>query len=131
MNGVDASRCNPGYRNRNWAGQFAAGSAVILLGLVFLANNLGIGFPLFGWHNWWALFILVAAATPAARAIDRYRRVGAVDAGVVQCVVSAIIVVTVALMFLLDVSFALWWPIFLVLSGLSMLVSGGWRRDCK
>ena len=106
-----------------------AGSIVILVGLLFLADNFGISLPVFGWHNWWALFILIGAAAPAARAFDRYRNVGSVDARVAHALVSAFGIVAIALGFFLDVSFAKWWPIFLVIGGLSMLVSGGKGRD--
>jgi hypothetical protein len=45
--------------------------------------------------------------------------------------ISALAVVAVALIFLLDASFGKWWPIFLVIGGLSMLVSGGRHNDRK
>jgi len=127
MNEIDASAANS--RRRSRAGEIATGVIVILIGLVFLADNFGIDLLFFGWQNWWALFILVGAAPPAARAFDRYRQVGTIDAQVAHAMVSALAIATVALIFLLDASFALWWPIFLVIGGLSMLASGGRRRD--
>jgi len=129
MNEVNAATGNPCSQPRSRVGEIATGSIVILVGLVFLANNFGIDFPFFGWHNWWALFILIGAAAPAARALDRYRSVATIDAQVARSLISVLAVVTVALIFLLDASFAVWWPVFMVIGGLSMLVPGGRRRD--
>ena len=129
MNKVNASPAIPTAERKSRAGEIVTGAIVILLGLVFLANNFGIDFPFVGWHNWWALFILVGAAPPVARAFDRYRSVGTIDAQVAHAMVSALAIVTVALIFLLDASVALWWPVFLVIGGLWMLASGGRRRN--
>jgi len=128
MNEIDATAGNSPSQRRSRVGEIATGVIVILVGLVFLANNFGIDFPFFGWHNWWALFILVGAASPAARAFDRYRSVGTIDAQVAHSMVSTLAIVAVASIFLLDASFATWWPVFLVIGGLSMLVSGGRSR---
>jgi hypothetical protein len=129
MNEANTSTGNPASERKSRIGEVATGSVVILIGMIFLANNFGIDFPFFGWHNWWALFILVGAASPAARAFDRYRSVGTIDAQVAHSMFSALAIVTVALIFLLDASFATWWPIFLVIGGLSMLVPGGRNRS--
>jgi hypothetical protein len=123
VNDIEASQCNRKSRYGSRAGEIVAGAVAILIGLVFLANNFGIGFPIFGWHNWWALFILIGAAVPAIRAM------GVIDAQVVHWMVSALMVATVAQMFLLEVSFSVWWPIFLVIGGLSMLIPGSRRMD--
>jgi hypothetical protein len=130
MNQLDASASDSPSQRESRIGEIVAGLIVILIGLVFLAGNFGIDFPFFGWHNWWALFILVGAAAPASRAIDRYRSVGTIDAQVAHSMLSAAAIVTVALIFLLGASFGLWWPIFLVIGGLSKLASGGKGKDC-
>jgi len=131
MNNIDASTASSSAPRKNRIGEVVAGLVVIGIGLVFLADNFGVDFPFFGWHNWWAMFILIGAAAPASRAIDRYRSVGTIDAQVAHSMISALAVVAVALIFLLDASFGKWWPIFLVIGGLSMLVSGGRHNDRK
>jgi len=131
MNNIDASTASSSAPRKNRIGEVVAGLVVIGIGLIFLADNFGVDFPFFGWHNWWAMFILIGAAAPASRAIDRYRSVGTIDAQVAHSMISALAVVAVALIFLLDASFGKWWPIFLVIGGLSMLVSGGRHNDRK
>ncbi len=129
MNEANAARHNSDCARKSRAGEVFTGLIVIAVGLVFLADNFGIDLPFFGWHNWWAMFILIGAVAPAGRAIDRYRSVGALDGQVVHALLSALAIVVVALIFLLDASFATWWPVFLVIGGLSMLVPGGKRPD--
>ena len=104
------------------------GVIVILVGLVLLAANLGFRLPLFAWDHWWALFILIGAVSPATKAIVRYRLAGRVDAVVAQRIVDALAVIGIALMFLLDVSFATWWPAFLVIGGLHAMFPDRERR---
>jgi len=130
MNEIQASAADSTSRRGSRTGSIVTGAAAIAIGLVFLADNFGIDLPLFDWHNWWALFILLGAAPSVARGFDRYRQVGTIDAQVAHAAVSALAIATVALIFLLDASFAQWWPIFLVIGGLSMLASGGSRKDC-
>ena len=129
MNDIDATLCNSASRRESRVGEVVAGLIAILIGFVFLADNFGIEFPIFGLHNWWAVFILVGAVAPASRAVRRYRSIGAVDARAAHWMLSAATAVTVGLMFLLELSFAQWWPIFVVIGGFSMLISGGRRRD--
>ncbi len=136
MDSIDARPCNTRLSRGNGTGRVFTGLAIIVVGLVFLADNFGIRLPLFAWQNWWALFIIVGAAAPLDRALQRYRNVGTLDAQVVNSLLSALAIVMVALMFLLDLSFGRWWPLFLILGGLHMLVSnwlgeGGHEGDTK
>ena len=124
---ASASTLDASPQRKSRIGELVGGLVVIGIGFFFLADNLAIDIPFFGWHNGWALFILIGAAAPAGSAIDRYRSVGAIDAHVVHSLISALAVVTVAMIFLLDASFAVWWPLFVILGGLSMMFKGGRR----
>ncbi|HEX5340239.1 MAG TPA: DUF5668 domain-containing protein [Gammaproteobacteria bacterium] len=112
--------CNPG--------SFAAGLVVIAIGVFFLLNNFGINFGFMEYHNWWALFILVGAAGPLTYAVQRYRTQHKVDGVVLHSLVSGIAVITVALVFLLDLDWGLWWPLFIIYGGLFILANN-WKRD--
>jgi lipoprotein signal peptidase len=122
---METSGSKPACRN---CGGLVAGLIVIAIGVLFLLDNFGISFGFMEYHNWWALFILIGAAGPLSYAVQRYRRQGRVDGAVLHSLVSAAAVVTVALMFLLDLSWNLWWPLFIIFGGLWMLANN-WKRD--
>lgn len=106
------------------------GLVVIVVGVVFLLQNFGISLPFMQLHNWWALFILVGAVPSLAYAFQRYKSTGRADARVLHSLLSALAVIMVAVFFLLELSWELWWPLFVVYGGLWMLVkSGGDRPD--
>ncbi|MEO7065649.1 MAG: hypothetical protein ABI114_01960 [Rhodanobacter sp.] len=101
---------------------------VIAIGAFFLLDNLAINLPFFDIENWWAWIILFAAALPLADAARRYRSVGRVDGEVAHSLLSATAIVMVALMFILELSWHVWWPVFVIYGGLCMLVRGPRRR---
>ena len=104
---------------------------VIALGVLFLLRNLGYGFDFFEFHNWWAWLILVAAVAPLTRAIELYRASGKVDGMVVHHLFVAGAIIVVAVLFLLDLDWGRWWPLFVILGGLSMLARGDRPRAAK
>lgn len=110
--------------HHHWGG-IGMGLVVIAIGLVFLMHNFGIRLPFMEYRNWWALFILVAAVGPVSHALQRFRAQGRIDKGVLCSLLSASAIVLVAMMFLLDLSWDLWWPLFIIYGGLWMLVRGG------
>jgi hypothetical protein len=107
-------------RAHGWSGPWVGGAILIALGLIFLAQNLGVKVL----DNWWALFILIPAIgslatgwnlyqansgqwTPAAR--------GSLITGFV------LLVVTAAFLFNLNWSWVL--PVLLILAGVGVLAS--------
>ncbi len=107
-----------------WPGRVVPALLVIGLGVVFLLNNLGVDIPLLQQDNWWAWLILIGALSPLSCAVERYRRVGRVDGKVLHSLLSALAVVMVAMMFILQLSWAQWWPLFVIYGGLTMMVQG-------
>lgn len=131
MSGYQTSNTTPDTMTtpaRTRYGHLVGGLAVIGIGLAFLAGNLGFELPFARWHNGWAVFVLLGAVPSLARAVDRFRSVGTVDGYVVRCLTSAAMVVTVAVILLVGAAFEVWWPVFVILGGLSMLAGGGRRR---
>ena len=102
--------------------------AIIAIGALFLANNLGYNLRLFEHGNWWAVIILAAALAPLTRAFEVYRARGRLDAEAAYFLLCAASVVLVAVMFLLNLDWATWWPLFVILGGLYTLVP--YRRRC-
>ncbi|HEX6613148.1 MAG TPA: DUF5668 domain-containing protein [Rhodanobacteraceae bacterium] len=122
----DESRPARNYEYRLFPALF-----VIALGVLFLLRNLGYGFDFFEFHNWWAWLILVAAVAPLARAIELYRASGRVDGMVVHHLFVAAAAAVVAVLFLLDLDWGRWWPLFVILGGLSMLARGDRSRTSR
>jgi len=98
------------------------GLAIVVIGGLLLARNLGFELFFLNFHNWWAFFILLAAIGPLQQAFSFYRKEG-MGAAVANSLVSAGAIVFIALMFLLDMSFGTWWPIFVIIGGLYMMTS--------
>lgn len=100
---------------------------VVAIGVLFLLRNFGFGFDYFEFHNWWAWLILIAAIAPLTRAIELYRANGRMDGMVAHHLFVAATIVVVALLFLLDLDWGRWWPLFVILGGISMLARGDYR----
>lgn len=102
--------------------------AIIAIGVIFLLNNLGYRLDFLERGNGWAWFILAAALAPLTRAYKAYRTRGRIDGDVVHYLLGAGAMTLVALMFLLNLDWGVWWPLFVILGGLFMLVRGPYRH---
>lgn len=102
--------------------------AIIAIGLLFLANNLGYNLAFLDRHNWWAVIILLAAFAPLTHAYERYRANGRLDAEAAYSLLCAGGIVLVGVLFLFDLDWGTWWPLFVILGGLYTLVP--YRRRC-
>lgn len=100
------------------------GLAVIAVGVIFLLHNFGIRLPFMEYHNWWALFILIGAIPSLTHALRRFQAQGHFDREVAASLLVAAAVVLVAAMFLLDLRWDLWWPLFMIYGGLWLVVRG-------
>ncbi len=98
------------------------GLAIVVIGGLLLARNLGYELFFLDLHNWWAFFILLAAIGPLQQAFSSYRKEG-FGMAVANSLVSAGAIIFIALMFLLGLSFATWWPIFVIIGGLYMMTN--------
>lgn len=97
-------------------------AVIVGVGVLFLLNNLGYSIDFLTNGNWWALFILIAAAAPLSRAWEVYRAHGRLDAEAGYYLLVAACVVVVAVMFLMGLDWGIWWPLFVILGGLFTLV---------
>lgn len=95
------------------------GVILIVLGITFLLQNLGV---LGRDFNWWAIFILIPAIGSMGAAWAAFRRSGGRFNAIVRSSLSSgAIVLAVALMFLFGVNWAVWWPLMLIVPGLALL----------
>ncbi len=107
---------------RGASGSWALGLAVAVIGGLLLAKNLGVNLFFLDFHNWWAFFILLAAIGPLQLAYRCYQREG-FGAATLNALVTAGSIIFIALIFLLDLSFGTWWPVFIIIGGLYMMTS--------
>lgn len=112
----------PAQKRWNSGSSWVLGLAVAVIGGLLLARNLGVELFFLDFHNWWAFFILLAAIGPLQQAFSAYRREG-MGVAVVNSLVSAGAIIFISLLFLLDLSFWIWWPIFVIIGGLYMMTS--------
>jgi hypothetical protein len=104
-------------RHRGGRYPWFGGAILILLGVVFLLQNMGIPFL----DNWWALFILIPAFWIYVAAWDSYQDHGRLTRGAAGSLSVAILLTILALVFLFNLEFGLFWPIFLIVGGLVLL----------
>jgi hypothetical protein len=114
------------HQHGSRTGGVVLGAIVIIIGIVFLGQNLG------WWsgslHNWWALFILIPAIGSLSEAWRHYRANGRRFAGdVARPLVIGLLLVFVTLVFLLELDWTYVWPVVLILIGVGLLL-GRWRR---
>jgi drug/metabolite transporter (DMT)-like permease len=101
-------------RNLPWFG----GAVLIFIGVIFLVKDI----PFLHLDNWWALFILIPAFTSLASAWTTYRRQQRITSAVRGPLIGGIILICVALIFLFNLDFGRYWPVFLIVAGLGTLI---------
>jgi peptidoglycan/LPS O-acetylase OafA/YrhL len=106
-----------GGRSGAWIG----GAVLILIGLVLLLQNMGIGYL----TNWWALFILIPALVTLAAAWNSYRANGRLTQRGAGLLAGGVLVTILAVVLLFNVNLgSLGWPVLLIVGGLILLGAG-------
>ncbi len=95
------------------------GIILIGLGIVFLLQQFGVK-----WDNWWALFILIPAISSLSTAWITWRRTGTFNAKARSELGGGLILLTLTVMFLLDLEWSIWWPLMLIVPGFSVMMGG-------
>lgn len=93
---------------------------LIALGIFFLVRQFG-GFSL---HNWWALFILIPAVGALGSAISLWEKHGRFTNAVWNALYGGMFPLAVALIFLLDLRWGDYWPVFIIIPGFGALING-------
>ncbi len=97
------------------------GLVLILGGLIIFAQQAGWLGPS---YNWWALFILVPAFGTLSGAVYDVQKHGRVTAGTLGAFGSALVIFTVAFMFLFGLDWFYWWPLMVIVPGFALLLDG-------
>ncbi|NSW53975.1 MAG: hypothetical protein HPY85_15850 [Anaerolineae bacterium] len=126
---ADAEREQPGKKAyRRPTSGIVWGFLLIALGAYFLLREFGVietGF------NWWAVFILLPAFGFFSGAWEIFWRKRRLTHGVRSSFGSGVVVLTVALILLLDLSWRTWWPLMVITPGLSIFLNGFIDRGSK
>ncbi|HUH97751.1 MAG TPA: hypothetical protein VLZ89_10360 [Anaerolineales bacterium] len=109
----EARRQRYGSAHYGWFG----GALLILLGVIFLLENMGIPFLV----NWWALFILIPACGAYLAAWEVYQDQGRLTRSGAWSLTVGILLTAVSLFFLLNLSIGPYWPVLLIAGGLALL----------
>ena len=93
---------------------------LIVLGLILLAQQFGD----FSFDNWWALFILIPVFSAFASAIAIWRRAGRFTFAVWSAFYGGLFPLLVAVIFLFNLDWEDYWPLFIILGGFGMMMGG-------
>ena len=109
--------------HRHDATPWLGGVILIVLGLIFLAQNFGVATL----NNWWALFILIPAVGAFSAAWRRYQAAGeSLTSDALGSLIGGLILTAVSLTFLFNLNLGsngnLLWPILLILGGVAVLL---------
>lgn len=113
----------------NYFPRWLVGIFVIVIGVVFLLKAHGYHDWLPFRDNWWALFILIPAVMMYLSVYERYKRLGRFDAEAGGRLTGALAITVVAVIFLAGLSWHKWWPLFIIVGGLSIIFNKGWGKD--
>ena len=103
-------------------GSWIAGIILIVLGGIFLLQNMGsYRFP---FQNWWALFILIPAVGAFDTAFRAYRHAGTFTAAARGSLLVGIVLTLVTAGFLFNIGWSYFGPALIILAGLGMLANG-------
>ena len=110
---------------RTGISQWGGLSLLLLGGALFLLSVLQVSLD-----NWWALFILMPALVlfGIGRAIPRGEN-GRFSLPSRLFFASGLVVLVVAVMFLLNLDWSVWWPLMIVAPGAALMVVGGKSGD--
>lgn len=101
---------------------WGVGLILILIGGYLLLRNLNIALPFF--LNWWALFILIPAISAFSNGWTEYRRAGRLTSLARGKMIAAFFLTVLAGALLFGISSTYFWPVILILGGISLLVNG-------
>lgn len=99
---------------------FAAAAALVIVGIIFLVRNFG-GLEL---ENWWALFFFVPVAYLLISAWTSFRaKEGRLTHETTSPIIGSLVLITVALVFLLELDWGSIWPVYMIIGAAAILLN--------
>lgn len=113
-------------RRERSGGAWLGGVALILLGVLFLLQNLGT----VAMGRWWALLILLPAASAFITAWQGYRDAGGhLTASARGSLIGGAVLTIVTLVIVFDLNWGIYGPLLLILAGLAVVLSAFSKSD--
>ncbi len=107
-------------------GGLAAGALLILLGIVFLMQNLGdFAIPI---NNWWALFILIPAIVALNNAWQAFQENGRWTGRALGSGLVGMMLIMVTVTFIVNLDWAIWGPVWIIVAGVGILFTTFFSR---
>lgn len=106
--------------NRRRRNRVFFGLILILAGFLLLLQH----FTDFEFRNWWALFLLIPALGALSTGWLIYQNTGHINESVRGSLNGSLLLLTIAVMFLANLDWAIWWPLVLIVPGMILLLNG-------
>jgi phosphatidylserine synthase len=110
-------------RHGDWGGLPIGGLIILAIGLLFLAGNFGFHLP----DRWWAIVILIPGAAALVSAVRFYRMEGK-SPRVYGSAIGGLLMIALALALFFGVNWGVFWPIILIVVGVSIVARSYWQR---
>ena len=99
------------------------GVILVLLGVIFLAQNFGYPVP----EKWWTIFLLIPAFGASFAAWNAYERDGRLNGEAIAALLGAATLVAIATALISDFAWGSLWPLALIAVGGGILLRAYWR----
>jgi hypothetical protein len=93
------------------------GASLILIGIIYLLQDLGITYP----TNWWALFILIPALWAFFMAWESFQENQRITWRTIRSFTLGILAAILTIAYLMNLDVVIYWPLLLILAGLFFL----------
>jgi hypothetical protein len=110
-------------RRYGWVGPGIGGFVLVLLGAIFLAENLGYPVP----DKWWTIFLIIPAAGALVASWNAYRQDGRLSGEVVAPLIGGLTLLVLATVLIFDFAWGVVWPLVLIAAGGAILLRAYWR----